>query len=104
MSSSALPDFLADPEMPRREVRRRFLQSLSAAATAALMVNEPKWIQTQTSSQGVEHPKPTADSCILLWMAGGMAAPDTFDPKRYVPFEIGTPVKKIESTFLPSIL
>ena len=28
-----------------------------------------------------------------------MAAPDTFDPKRYVPFEVGTPVAKIESTF-----
>jgi len=99
MSSYPLPDFLADPDMPRREVRRRFLQSLSAAATAALMVNEHKWIQGQTTAQGVDHPKPTADSCILLWMAGGMAAPDTFDPKRYVPFEIGTPVKKIESTF-----
>ncbi|MCY3009019.1 MAG: DUF1501 domain-containing protein [Planctomycetota bacterium] len=99
MSSYPLPDFLADPDMPRREVRRRFLQSLSAAATAALMVNEPKWIQAQTAAQGVDHPKPTADSCILLWMGGGMAAPDTFDPKRYVPFEIGTPVKNIESTF-----
>ena len=28
-----------------------------------------------------------------------MAAPDTFDPKRYQPFEIGVPVEKILSTF-----
>ncbi len=31
-----------------------------------------------------------------------MAAPDTFDPKRYVPFKEGVPVAEIESTF-PSI-
>ena len=37
--------------------------------------------------------------CILLWMAGGMAAPETFDPKRYTPFEIGVPSEKILCTF-----
>jgi hypothetical protein len=47
----------------------------------------------------VTHPAPKADCCILLWMAGGMAAPETFDPKRYLPFEIGLPVEKILSTF-----
>jgi hypothetical protein len=47
----------------------------------------------------IEHPAPTADACIVLWMAGGMAAPDTFDPKRYSPFKPGTPVKDVLSTF-----
>src|SRR6185312_10366206 len=42
---------------------------------------------------------PTADTCILLWMAGGMAAPETFDPKRYTPFEVGVPSEKILCTF-----
>jgi hypothetical protein len=32
-------------------------------------------------------------------MAGGMAAPDTFDPKRYQPFEKGLPVERVMSTF-----
>ena len=32
-------------------------------------------------------------------MAGGMAAPETFDPKRYQPFEVGLPVEKVMSTF-----
>ena len=45
------------------------------------------------------HPVPRADACILLWMAGGMASPDTFDPKRYVPFEKGLPVERVMSTF-----
>jgi hypothetical protein len=35
-------------------------------------------------------------------MAGGMAQTETFDPKRYTPFEPGVPVEKVLSTF-PSI-
>ena len=35
----------------------------------------------------------------LLWMAGGMAAPDTWDPKRYSPFKVGTKVADVLSTF-----
>ncbi len=47
----------------------------------------------------VIHPAAKADTCILLWMAGGMAAPDMLDPKRYLPFEVGLSVDKILSTF-----
>ncbi|WP_343226956.1 DUF1501 domain-containing protein [Luteolibacter arcticus] len=50
-------------------------------------------------NEEVVHPKATADCCILLWMAGGMAAPETFDPKGYRPFEKGLPIDKILSTF-----
>jgi len=75
--------------------RREFLGQLSAAAAAALAVGEPRLF----ADEPVKHPRPTADACILLWMAGGMAAPETFDPKRYVPFEVGVPSEKILSTF-----
>ncbi|MHC5027387.1 MAG: DUF1501 domain-containing protein [Planctomycetota bacterium] len=44
-------------------------------------------------------PRGTADSIILLWMAGGMASTETFDPKRYAPFEAGLPAEAILSTF-----
>lgn len=44
-------------------------------------------------------PAATADTCILLWMGGGMAAPDTFDPKHYEPFKKGLLAKDIISTF-----
>src|SRR5581483_10015418 len=54
------------------------------------------------AAEPVRHPPPTADTCILLWMAGGMAAPETFDPKRYTPFAVGVPAERILCTF-PSI-
>lgn len=40
-----------------------------------------------------------ADSIILLWMAGGMAQTETFDPKRKTPYEPGVASNKVLSTF-----
>ncbi len=84
--------------------RRDFLKSLSAASLAALAAGEPRLLSAREKSAGekIDQPKATADTCILLWMAGGMAAPETFDPKRYVPFDVGAPASQIMSTF-PSI-
>src|SRR3954468_3986592 len=82
--------------------RREFLRALAAASSAALMAGEPRLLRADSVGAPIEHPMAKADSCILLWMAGGMAAPETFDPKRYQPFEVGLPVEKVMSTF-PSI-
>ncbi len=75
--------------------RRDFLRQMSAAALATLAAGEPRL----RADEPVKHPTATADTCILLWMAGGMAAPETFDPKRYTPFEVGVPADKILCTF-----
>ena len=76
--------------------RRDLLKKLSAAAAGALATGAPRaW----ADSEAVKQPPAKADSCILIWLAGGMAAPDTFDPKRYFPFEKGLEVDKILSTF-----
>ena len=83
-----------------RLARRAFLQSMAAASLTTMMGGEPR--RLAASEEHSEHdlpPEPTADACIVLWMAGGMAAPETFDPKRYHPFEIGTPIEKVMSTF-----
>ena len=82
-----------------RRTRREFLRALSASTTAALMTGRPRAVLSDEAGVKNESPQPTADACILLWMAGGMAAPDTFDPKQYQPFKVGTPVEKIISTF-----
>ena len=80
-----------DPCQPRRD----FLKKLSAASVAALMAREPR----AAAAEAIVQPKATADACILLWMGGGMAAPETFDPKAYQPFVKGVPVAKMLSTF-----
>lgn len=84
-----------DPDAPEPIVRRDFLRKLSAAGTAAWMSGEPQIVR----GSEIRHPEAKADSCILLWLAGGMAAPETFDPKRYAPFEKGMAVDSVLSTF-----
>lgn len=85
---TALP---LDPQHTRRD----FLHKLATAAATTMAMGAPRLL----ANEKVVHPKATADACILIWMGGGMAAPDTFDPKRYQPFEKGVPVKNILSTF-----
>lgn len=88
------------------ETRRDFLRQMAVATAASLMASEPRWLSAAPSGEKIVPPAARADSCILLWMGGGMAAPDTFDPKRYVPFKAGVPVKEVESTFpaIPTVV
>ncbi len=78
--------------------RRDFLKSASAATLGALAANEPRLF----AANEVEKIAPRADCIIVLWMAGGMAHTETFDPKRYTAFEKGVESKSVLSTF-PSI-
>lgn len=78
--------------------RREFVKSLSLAALSTLALPAPRGL-ADSPALPVEQPQATADACILIWMAGGMAAPDTFDPKRYHPFEKGLKVADMLSTF-----
>ena len=96
--------FERDQAVPDDVIRRDFMRQLFAASAAAWMTSEPKSLfgtepQRAENQTGVLRTEPTADACILLWMGGGMAAPDTFDPKHYIPFQKGLPVKEMLSTF-----
>jgi hypothetical protein len=93
---TSVPDTSSSIEHERRE-RRRFLQALAASSAAALAGGAPRLAAADDAH--ADQLAPLADSCILIWMAGGMAAPETFDPKHYEPFEVGTPVERIISTF-----
>jgi len=90
---------MKETDMPSRFDlnRREFLRGLSAASAAALAGAAPRLLSAEEYS--IKQPRPTADACILLWMAGGMAAPETWDPKAYLPFEVGRETKNILSTF-----
>ena len=88
-------NFPFDPSAPDAIVRRDFLKKLSAASAAAWMSGEPQLVRGKELKQ----PDAKADACILLWLAGGMAAPETFDPKRYAPYQTGMAMSSVLSTF-----
>src|SRR6266550_3338061 len=78
-----------------RVSRRGFMGATAGATLAALAGREPTLAQSAKANA-------TADSVIVLWMAGGMAQTETFDPKRYTPYETGLESNRVLSTF-PSI-
>ena len=59
--------------------RRDFLKTASAATLSALAAGFPRAI----CADEVEKINASADTVIVLWMGGGMAHTETFDPKRY---------------------
>ena len=80
--------------------RRDFLKTAGSTVLGALSAGAPVAFADEEESRKI--PAPTADSLILLWMGGGMASTETFDPKPYVPFERGMDPRRVLSTF-PSI-
>lgn len=84
---------------PEKEIfaglsRRHFMRASATATLAALAGRAPEPLRAQKIA-------PKADTLILLWMAGGMAQTETFDPKAYTPFEPGLECKRVLSTFPP---
>ena len=75
--------------------RRGFIGATTGGTLAALAGREPLVRRAHAA------PAATADAVIVLWMAGGMAQTETFDPKRYTPFAPGLPVERVLSTFPP---
>ncbi|MBM3813467.1 MAG: DUF1501 domain-containing protein [Acidimicrobiia bacterium] len=65
--------------------RRQFLSALAA---------HPLALPSTTKKMEAK-----ADTLILLWMAGGMAQTETFDPKAYTPFEANLDPQRVLSTF-----
>jgi hypothetical protein len=80
--------------------RRDFLKSASAATLSALAAGHPRALFAEEANE--EKAQPTADTLVVLWMGGGMAHTETFDPKRYTPFAKGLKPADVMSTF-PSI-
>lgn len=73
--------------------RRRFLQGTAAAAAAAGLSGRLGVAGAALADQSGQS-KPTkfpsrADSCIFIWLPGGVAQTDTWDPKTFTPFTPG---------------
>lgn len=80
------------------QTRRQFLKKMQQASLAAMAASVP----TTTFLSSCSKPavtNTTADTVILLWMAGGMCHTETFDPKTYTPYEKGMESKQVISTF-----
>ena len=91
--------------------RREFLKTASTATLGALAASAPlagsltscrrdknkELLESEAVKSKIAESK--ADTIILLWMAGGMAHTDTFDPKEYTPFEKGLDPNQVLSTF-----
>ena len=84
--------------------RREFIKKMGAASLAAAAASIPT--ASFLSSCSAPKIKSKADTVILLWMAGGMAHTETFDPKAYVPYKKGIESKRVLSTFpkVPTIV
>jgi hypothetical protein len=83
-----------------RVSRRGFMGATAAATLGALAGGEPQLVQAQSTNSGqLTRQGASADAVIVLWMAGGMAQTETFDPKRYTPFAPGVKVERVLSTF-----
>jgi hypothetical protein len=78
--------------------RRDFLKTASAATLSALAAGAPRSLLADDVHKQAQR-KGTADTVILLWMAGGMAHTETFDPKRYTPYTSGIASNAVLSTF-----
>lgn len=76
--------------------RRDFLKTAGAATLSALAAGYPRAL---LAAEAEEKIKPSADTLIVLWLAGGMAQTETFDPKRYTPFVRGMKPSGLFSTF-----
>jgi Protein of unknown function (DUF1501)/TAT (twin-arginine translocation) pathway signal sequence len=85
--------------MPIRDHSRRdFLKTASAATLAALTAQAPRPLPAEDNiDRRIRQAR--ADAVIVLWMAGGMAHTETFDPKRYTPFRPGMKAGEVSCTF-----
>ncbi len=81
--------------MNARIDRRQFVRQ-SAAAAGALAARAAMAPLAGAAPQA--RPAGKADSMILIWLPGGIAQTDTWDPKTYTPFEPGMTGDKLLGT------
>src|SRR5258708_18963267 len=89
-------------EIYSRLTRRGFMGVPAGATLASFSGRDRVRLDAAPRQNGAAagpRPKAAADAVIVLWMAGGMASTETFDPKRYTPFAPGVPIKDVLSTF-----
>ncbi len=76
--------------------RRRFIQAgLAAAGAGVFGLPSPAEAATPQLTRG------TADAVIYIWLPGGIAQTDTWDPKGYTPYRAGMNGSELRGTCAP---
>lgn len=73
------------------EINRRDFLRLGCSAGAGTLLGPSLFADDKI--------KPTTDTLIILWMAGGQASTETWDMKKYTPYVPGMEAKAVYSTF-----
>lgn len=69
--------------------RREFLKTTAGAAAGLAMASRLRGQPDQPQHENLPKPEARADSVIFIWLPGGVAQTDTWDPKQFTPFEKG---------------
>src|SRR6266550_704123 len=85
--------------MRHTQSRRSFLRSTAVGTLGMLAGPVGGPLARRAAAAPRPAAKSTADTLIVLWMAGGMAHTETFDPKRHAPFRAGMKADEVLSTF-----
>ena len=86
-----------DKAHPARQSRREFLSTAAKAGMAATLAGNSMRAFAATKREEIIYPKGTAEHCIFIWLGGGAAQGDTWDPKRLGDF------KKVAGSAYPAI-
>ena len=79
--------------------RRKFIQSTSAAGIAAAATTTPHSLFAEAAEKhNATIPKGKAEACIFMWLGGGVAQTDTWDPKK-----LGDPAERVAGSAYPAI-
>src|SRR5579872_2297370 len=71
--------------------RRNFIRTGAAAAAGLGLAPFARAIEPPDSTKSASSQKlvPKADAMIMIWLPGGMAQTDLWDPKKFTPYEKG---------------
>ena len=86
-----------DPAHFRKASRREFLYTGLIGGLGLTLGDFFKLRAAQTSTPGIIAPPAVAKSIIHIFMPGGWAAQETFDPKPYAPIEYRGPLGSIDT-------
>ena len=72
--------------MQNKVTRRKFIQTSVAAVAGAGLC---RYASADAATKAVAKLTPKADALIHIWLPGGIAQTDTWDPKQFTPFRAG---------------